>query len=268
MEPATASQLAELIAPLRERPEASAVLSDVDGTLAPIVQDPGAAAVPDDAREVLAALAERYGLVGCLSGRGALEARRIVGLSELAYAGNHGFELLAPGEDAPALDSSVQGREGLAQEFAKGLDAAGLAEVGVRREDKGPIQAFHWRGATDEAAARTRAEQIAELAKAQGLVPRWGRMVLEVRPVAGVDKGSAAVRLLEEASARNAFYGGDDVTDLDAFRALGSMRGSGLLDAAVCVGIQSDEGPAEISERADVVVVGPHEYLEVLRALL
>src|SRR4051812_11971624 len=165
MEPATASQVAELIAPLRERPEASAVLSDVDGTLAPIVQDPGAAAVPDDAREVLAALSERYALVGCLSGRGALEARRIVGLSELAYAGNHGFELLAPGADQPVLDETVRGREDRAREFADSLDAAWLEAVGVRREDKGPIQAFHWRGAPGETAAQMRAKEVAALAQ-------------------------------------------------------------------------------------------------------
>src|SRR4051812_46989681 len=175
MEPATASQLAALIAPLRERPDASAILSDIDGTLAPIVQDPGAAAVPDDAREVLAALAERYALVGCLSGRDALEARRIVGLSELAYAGNHGFEMLRPGDDAPALEASVRDREHLAREFAEALDSAELDAIGVRREDKGPIQAFHWRGAPDEARAKARAEEIAKRAEAEGLVPRWGR---------------------------------------------------------------------------------------------
>jgi trehalose 6-phosphate phosphatase len=268
MEPATSAQVAELVAPLRERPDASAILSDIDGTLAPIVQDPSAAAVPDDARVVLAALAERYALVGCLSGRGALEARRIVGLRQLAYAGNHGFELLAPGADAPVLDSSVEGREVLARAFAEELDAEEVRDAGVRREDKGPIQAFHWRGAPDEARARAGADEIAALAEAQGLVPRWGRKVLEVRPIAGIDKGSATVRLLEEASARNAFYGGDDVTDLDAFRTLGSMRSSGLLDAAVCVGIASEEGPAEISARADFVAAGPQEYLEILRALL
>jgi trehalose-phosphatase len=268
MEPATASQLAELIAPLRERPGASAVLSDIDGTLAPIVQDPAAAAIPDEARKVLAELAERYAVVGCLSGRPAAEARRIVGLDQLSYAGNHGFELLAPGAKEPVLDEAVRGREDRAREFAESLDAAWLEGVGVRLEDKGPIQAFHWRGAPGEAAARMRAQEVAALAQGRDLVPRWGRKVLEVRPVAGIDKGSASVRLLREHSLRNGFYGGDDVTDLDAFRALAWMRGSGRLDAAVCVGIASDEGPAEISERADVVVASPQEYLEVLRALL
>jgi trehalose 6-phosphate phosphatase len=268
MNAATAPQLAELIAPLREDPASSAVLSDVDGTLSPIVRDPSAAEVPEPARELLRELAGRYALVGCLSGRPAREARRLVGLDELVYAGNHGFELLGPGESEPVLDPAVRGREGRAREFAESLDPGLLDSVGVRREDKGPIQAFHWRGAQGEAAARMRAQEIAALAQARDLVPRWGRKVLEVRPVAGIDKGSAIMRLLRERSLRNALYGGDDVTDLDAFRALGWMRSSGRLQAAVCVGIASDEGPSDIAERADVIVTGPDQYLDVLRALL
>ena len=100
-----------LLAPLREDPGASAVLTDVDGTIAPIVLDPREAAVPEETRELLRALAERYALVGCLSGRRALDARRVVGLDQLAYSGNHGFELLLPGEDEVRPDPSLDGHE-------------------------------------------------------------------------------------------------------------------------------------------------------------
>ena len=43
---------------------------------------------------------------------------------------------------------------------------------------------------------------------------------------------------------RTALYGGDDATDLDAFDALESLVAAGDLDAAVKVGVRSDEGPA------------------------
>jgi trehalose 6-phosphate phosphatase len=43
--------------------------------------------------------------------------------------------------------------------------------------------------------------------------------------------------------------------------------GAGELDAAVRVGVASDEGPAAIVERADVVVEGTPGFLEVLEAL-
>jgi trehalose 6-phosphate phosphatase len=260
------AEVADLISPLRARPGASAVLSDIDGTLAPIVQDPEAAAVPEPAREVLRELAARYALVGCLSGRRAGEARRLVGLDELAYAGNHGFELLMPGEADPRLDPVLHGREHQARAFAEGLERDRLAMAGLRVEDKGPIQAFHWRGSADEAAARARAEEVAALAEARGLVPRWGRKVLEVRAIGGIDKGSVVARLLD-GEVENAFYGGDDITDVDAFRALARMRSSGRLLHSVCVGVASGEAPQELAEHADLLVDGPEGYLEVLRAL-
>ena len=67
-------------------------------------------------------LARSYALVGCVSGRPALEARRIVGLEEIAYSGNHGFELLLPGEAEPRPDPSLDGHDGDARAFVAGLD--------------------------------------------------------------------------------------------------------------------------------------------------
>src|SRR5215217_5093988 len=148
-------ELQGLLAPLRDDPRRSAVLTDVDGTIAPIVQDPAAASVPERTRELLRALAERFALVGCLSGRRALDARRIVGLDELAYSGNHGFELLLPGEEAVRPDPSLDGLEGDAPKFVAGLDRSALKRVGIRAEDKGAIVALHWRGAENEGAAES-----------------------------------------------------------------------------------------------------------------
>jgi hypothetical protein len=62
-------------------------------------------------------------------------------------------------------------------------------------------------------------------------------------------------------------YGGDDRTDLDAFRRLRELRDGGELETAVCVAVRSDEGPAELAARADAVVDGTDAFLEVLRAL-
>jgi len=122
--------------PLRREPSRAAILTDVDGTLAPIVERAGDAAVPATAREALAALSERYALVGCISGRRAEEARRLVGLDTLAYAGNHGLELLMPGDEAPRPDPSIAGRESEAAEFLAGLDGERLSALGLRQEDK------------------------------------------------------------------------------------------------------------------------------------
>jgi trehalose 6-phosphate phosphatase len=238
------------LAPLREAPGRAAILTDVDGTLAPIVER------ADEA-------AERYALVGCISGRQAQDARRLVGLDSLAYAGNHGLELLMPGEEAPRPDPSVAGREGEAADFLTGLDRERLEAAGLRREDKGPIQALHWRGSADEAAAESRAREIAHEAGRAGLEPRWGRKVLELRPHGGGGKDGAVASLLADRALDRATYAGDDRTDLDAFRRLRELEEEGQLRAAVCVGVLSPEGPAELAEECDVTVTGLDGWLEM-----
>ena len=252
---------------LRADPSRTAILTDVDGTLAPIVERPEQTAVPARASELLAELSGRFGLVGCISGRRALEARRLVGVEGIAYAGNHGLELLLPGEEEPQLDPAVAGDEGAAAEFLDGLDPTVLAASGLRREDKGPIQTLHWRGAEDERAAEARARELAAEAGRAKLEPRWGRKVLELRPLGGGGKDSAVAALLAGTKIDAAVYAGDDRTDLDACRRLRELREEGRLETALCVGVISSEAPPELAEECDVAVDGPEGWLALLAEL-
>jgi trehalose 6-phosphate phosphatase len=254
------------LGPLRAEPAKAAILTDIDGTLAPIVERASEAAVPAAAREALAALNERYGLVGCVSGRQALEARRLVGLEQLAYAGNHGLELLLPGAAAPLDDPSLAGREHEAAAFIA-ADPLELDTAELRLEDKGAIQALHWRGAGDEARAEARARELAVSAGHAGLEPRWGRKVLELRPAGGGGKDAAVASLLGGEGLDRAVYAGDDRTDLDAFRRLRELHEEGDLVAAVCVGVLSPEAPSGLAEEADVAVAGPEGWLAMLEWL-
>jgi trehalose-phosphatase len=256
-----------LLAPLRDEPARSAILSDVDGTLAPIVGDPADATVPEETRRLLDRLAGRFGLVACVTGRPALVARSMVGVDAAVYAGNHGLEILAPGDARPATDPAVTALVDAARSFVESLEASDLAGGELRREDKGPIQALHWRGAGDPERARGAAEGIAAAATERGLVPHWGRQVLELRPTASVDKGSAVAALLDGRDVDLALFGGDDRTDLDAFDALDRMRAAGGLRVAVRVGVDSEEAPPGLAERSDVLVDGTEGFLEVLRLL-
>ena len=129
---------AALLEPLRADPSRAAILTDVDGTLAPIAARAEEAAVPAAARQALERLSERFGLVGCVSGRQAEEARRLVGLDGIAYAGNHGLELLLPGDEAPRPDPSLAGRETEAADFLAGLDPEPLARGGPAAGGQGP----------------------------------------------------------------------------------------------------------------------------------
>ena len=235
----------DLLAPLAEAPDQTALVFDVDGTLAPIAPRPELAAVPDDVRTELRRLANRYLLVACVSGRAGLDARKLVGVDGIEYVGNHGLELHP---EARALALAI----------ARFRDAVGLPV-----EDKGVSLAYHYREASDEEDARTELESVAQSALLAGLDPRWGRKVLEVRPRVDADKGTAVQALLERARASRGLYAGDDTTDLDAFRGLGEAG----LEHAVRIAVASEEGPKELQKAADLVVSGPDELVEVLRTL-
>ena len=268
MSAATDPVLHEALRPLTADPRGAAIFCDIDGTLAPIVSRAEDARVGEEASLLLGRLVRSYGAVACVSGRSAAQARRLVGLASIAYVGSHGAELLEPGADRPELVEAFASWEGRVRDFAGDqADRAGTERLGVRLEDKGPIRAFHWRGAADEQAAQRLLEGVARQARTAGLDIHWGRKVLEIRPPVPMDKGRGVRTLLERRPASCALYGGDDATDLDAFDALDALVESRALDAAVRVGVRSPEGPAAIAERADLLVDGVDGFVEVLTAL-
>jgi trehalose 6-phosphate phosphatase len=262
-----AEALAEAVRPLTRDPGRAAVFCDVDGVLAPIVQRPEDAHVREETSVLLGRLARRYGCVACISGRAANDVRRLVGVGGIAYAGSHGAELLEPGSASPRTVPAFKSWEGRVKRFAADRDTPEARRLRVRIEDKGPIAAFHWRGAPDEDGARTLLEGLAQEAEADGFSTHWGRKVLEVRPPVPIDKGQAVRDLVTRSGARAALYGGDDATDLDAFSELDALGDEHVLDAAVRVGVRSEEGPRAIVERADVVVDGVDGFARVLAAL-
>ncbi|HEV2074741.1 MAG TPA: trehalose-phosphatase, partial [Thermoleophilaceae bacterium] len=178
----TAEAVAEVLRPLTSAPDRAAIFCDVDGTLAPIVRHAEDARVPEGTARLLGTLGRRYACVACISGRSVADVRRLVGVGSVRYVGAHGAETLTPGSARPELAESVGRWELRVRRFAAEQDSRDVRLLRIRREDKGPIQAFHWRGATDETAARGRIEGVAQAAEAAGLAVHWGRKVLEVRP--------------------------------------------------------------------------------------
>ena len=266
--PPPAATLAEALAPLRADPARAAVLLDVDGTLAPIVRHADEAIVPEATRALLIQVARRFGLTACVSGRRAAIARQIVSLGTIAYVGNHGAETLKPGTTQPEVDREAAAWQRRVHQFAEQAYAEDTQRARVRLEDKGPIVAFHWRGAPDEEHAAALTKQIGERAEQAGFKTHWGRKVLEVRPPIALDKGRGVNWLLRDADLDSAVYVGDDRTDLDAFRALRECVDGGRLQHAVCVGVRSDETPAELEQGSDLLVDGPRGVRQLLEALL
>lgn len=260
--------LTKLLKPLRKRPEISAILLDIDGTLAPIVKHAEDAYVSENTRKLVAEIASRYALVACISGRRAAEARRLVAIGAIAYLGNHGNEIIHPEQDHPELNPEIEKHTQAVQEFIREHHTPALGRLRIRTENKGPIVSLHWRGAPDEAAAEAAVMQLIPAIQTAGLAHKQGRKVLEVRPPNTLDKGAAVVRLLRGAGSKHAVYIGDDETDLDAFHGLDELQASNELTTAVRIGVRSAETPAALQEAADELVTGPEGVQTVLRILL
>jgi trehalose 6-phosphate phosphatase len=265
----TEARSVEVLAPFIAEPRAAAILLDIDGTLAPIVDHASDAHVPESTRQLLITISRAYGLVGCVTGRRASEARAMVSIGTIAYLGSHGAEQLRPGWTEAVLDPAVAEWGRRIREFGRAQDTADVRRLRVRLEDKGAIVAFHWRGAPNDQAAHAAVAEIADRALEDGLKPHWGRKVLEIRPPVTIDKGLGVQRLLQESGdgVHAALYAGDDTTDLDAFRALDRLRLDGSLAYVLRVGVASDEAPSEITDEADLVVDGPAGVRELLSLL-
>jgi trehalose 6-phosphate phosphatase len=247
-----------------EEPRTVAVLTDIDGTLAPIVPTPDMSEVSEELKDLLSQLSERYLLVAGISGRKTEDALDLIGLEDVVYFGNHGFEILRDGEvevipEALPYLEKVQELEHLAREE--------LVPQGAFVEEKGITASIHYRNAPREVG-----EECVRFVKREGerlgLRITVGRGVVEARPPIRADKGTAVRTLVEEYHPQKAMFIGDDTTDLDAFRELEVLREEGALKEILRIGVSSDEGPPEIEEQADIVVDGVDGVNEVLKQLI
>ena len=89
----------------------------------------------------------------------------------IAYVGSHGAEVMrAAGATRPSLVAAFASWEGRVRRFVREREERReLQLLRIRIEDKGPIKAFHWRGAPDEDAAETWLTGVAQEAEADGL---------------------------------------------------------------------------------------------------
>jgi trehalose 6-phosphate phosphatase len=254
----------ELLRAWCEAPDSAAILTDIDGTLAPIVPTPDMSEVPAELKELLRRLSERYLLVAGVSGRKTEDALDLVGLADVVYFGNHGFEILREGE-VRVVPEALQYLEKVEELEKRSREE--LEPLGAFVEEKGITASVHYRNAPAEVGERS-VEFVKQEGERLGLRITVGRGVVEARPPIRADKGTAVRTLVEEYGPERAMFIGDDTTDLDAFRELEKLREEGALKEILRVGVASEEGPPEITSEADIVVDGVDGVGEVLRALL
>src|SRR5215211_3621492 len=259
---ALASEVEAVVAACMEvlRQTPSAVVTDIDGTVSAIAPTPAEAMVDPGAKAALALLAERLTAVAVVSGRAPQDGAAMVGLPELIYVGNHGLERIARGTPwthpvAAAL-----------AEIERAARAAGDVPWLII-ENKGVTGTVHYRLAPDQIAAAALLEPLARAAADRhGLRLTLGRMIFEVRPALAVNKGTAIRELARDLDLRGIVFFGDDVTDVDAFRALRELREANEA-ATLRVGVLGpDTSPAVLAE-IDISVEGVPACAATLIAL-
>jgi len=244
-----------LIGAMRELARAKRLLIalDFDGTLAPEVDDPEKArALPEARAAVLRLLAMPHTRVALVSGRALGSLEQVADLPDAALlVGSHGIEIrLDSPDDSMPLDAEELERVDMLNlvlgEVADSVDQVWL-------EPKPAGFALHTRLATDinsrVAHLVARSEATAEV---EGLTIREGKNVLEFS-VRSTTKGEAVEHLRQYTHADAVFYAGDDVTDEDAFSALGADD----------LGLKSGEGPTLANFR----VPGPTQVARALALL-
>ncbi len=229
------------------------LMLDYDGTLAPIVSDPAAARPLPEARDALVAIAARRDRIelAVISGRNLDELARLLGLARgIHLVGVHGLESADPEgrrEIAPGLEAALAQLE----QVRRWLHERVPAVAGLALEDKRLAVALHYRNA-DPARARPIVDEFERFVarEAEHLGVKHGKMVVEAAP-RGADKGAAVMRLANRAGADTTpVYFGDDLTDEDAFRALG-RRG-----VTVIVGGTGESAAAyRVASPADVAAI-------------
>lgn len=264
--PDVAAAVEACLVVLRQTP--SAVVTDIDGTISPIAPTPAEAMVDPEAIAALTLLAERLAAVAVVSGRAPADGVAMVGLPELIYVGNHGLERVVRGTPW-THPVAAAAQPAIAAALAEIETAARAAEdvPWLLVENKGVTGTVHYRLAPDPARAIALLEPLARAAaERHALRLTTGRMIFEIRPPLAVNKGTAIRELAHDLGLRGVVFFGDDVTDVDAFRALRELREAGEL-ATLRVGVLGPDTSSSVLAEIDLSVSGVPACAATLLAL-
>lgn len=201
---------------------------DYDGTLVPIAESPSKTVIPEEIKEIIRGLSKSPRCkIAVVSGRALEDVRRLLGLKEIVYVGNHGLEIEGP---KLKFKSVVPlGFKKILKRIKYDLNKKLASIKGVLFEDKGYTLSLHYRLVNEKQVPLVKAafhEAIITYLVGNKIKIKSGKKVFEIRPPIEWDKGKAVLWLLARQrfvlKSNNIFpiYIGDDITDEDAFNAL------------------------------------------------
>ena len=256
----------ELFEAFRADPRRTGIFTDFDGTLSRIAYEPSAARPIAGAREVLSRLADRFGVVSVVSGRSAVELLEWLG-DDLEIWGVHGAQTVTDGRVVlaeraePYRDLMTR----VLHEARRRVEDLGMA--GILVEDKTVMVGLHFRNAEDVEGARVLLDRLADdLVREFGLQRAGGRLAFELRPPETFTKEDVVLMRARQEELTAVMFAGDDRVDIPAFDALDALASEGV--TTVRVAVDSSEAPADLIDRADIVVDGPEGTVQLFEALV
>ncbi len=240
--------------------ETAGIFCDFDGSLSEIVSHPPKARAVRGASRTLERLARRYAVVAVISGRPVSFLARRLHARHVRMVGLYGIEERV-GRSLSILPEVRAARDRVERAAVRLEQELGDID-GIWVERKGFAVAVHYRNTGDPDAALARVQPVmSAIAADEALSPTTqGRMVLEVA-AAPVDKGAVARGVIAERGLTAALVAGDDRGDIPLFDAVVH------LPVFLRVAVQSPEAPPELLERADHIVSGPQELLDLFKRL-
>jgi trehalose 6-phosphate phosphatase len=223
--------------------------------------------VPETTRALLRQLVAKGVKVALITGRRLSTAQRTAGLDDVIYAAQYGLTVWMDGrrEAAPGLAEY----EALVRQAEDELQPLSQTVPGIQVVNKEALLAIHYRRAEAPGAREAILEALQRSQVAQRFQVLEGRMVVELRPPIRADKGTALEMLVGRLELAGVICLGDDVMDIDMFKALHRLRGRGLPGAAVAAA--SREAAPEVVQAADYTVEGTEGMAwllaEMVRAL-
>jgi len=240
------------------------LITDIDGTISQTALTPQQAEVTPLCRQYLSALCNPLALVAAISGRPAAEVKSMINIDGMVYIGNHGLERWSGGHSEFTKD---------VQDYSKVIKAAIeeltplLSIKGISIDNKRVTATIHYRPCHNpQSAERNILSAIENSPHARGLRIIQERMAIDLLPPVKVDKGTATLALIQEYNLQGGVYLGDDLTDVDAFRAVHAACHD-LDFQGFAIGVISQEMPEKLAEEADFTLNGVDDVERFLKWL-
>ncbi|MDP8258241.1 MAG: trehalose-phosphatase [Candidatus Aadella gelida] len=201
------------------------VFLDFDGTITPIKKYPKGVILSSIMKKVVEDLSMTKDIsVSIISGRELSEIKKMVGIKNIGYVGNHGLE--SEDEGLKHTIKEALKTEPLMRKINKELRTSLRSFKGIIVENKGLSLSVHYRTVKEKDVKKAKkvfSETVRMYKNKRRIKVGEGKKVWEIRPPMDKNKGTAVLDLLrkkEKAIKKTItpIYIGDDKTDEDAFR--------------------------------------------------